>query len=290
MEENYVLVIDDTGYDFVSGDKKTLKYHVGILLPERYKEEIKKDIFRVMCGLRADIDEEEKSEVKEIHACEMLGLVLKEKIKESSLVKYYKRLFRIILNPKYDIKIFVSAGTIIRKDPSGKRMGTIQKRYVPWKKDNELTDLERFLSSKNVTERRDMIGLYYSAKKYLQMHGKGAKISSIYCDEGMRKEGSVVDIETGTTLRFVSSKISVLVQAVDNIAWAQNRAYVVTQEKFLQLGKIPGEIDRCSTNEIIRAAPNIVLFGFPLESELQADFDKSETGTERAKFDDGNGK
>lgn len=258
-QKKYVLCIDDTGYDFLSKDKRSVKYHVGILIPEDVREDFKSDLFLIMSDLKRQI----AVEVNEIHACEVKGLVSSNMLKENAFVRYLEKLYKLVVNPKYDVKIFVSSGFVNKnvpiKNPVDIQEEEFTRKVIVHKKEfDPSTELEKFLCSKNITERKDMMRVYYLANSYLKHFDKDAYIARIYCDEGIRKRGKEIHIKDGTTLKFISSKESLLVQAVDNIAWSINRGSIVAVDKVQKGVRKPNGVDRIATFGVLKMSEQII--------------------------------
>jgi len=275
-QEAYSLVIDDTGYDVINKDRKSLKYHVGILLPENQREALKERVFQIMMKLKAENPEE----INEIHACEILGLVAAGRLRGNAFVKYLTDIYRTIFDPQYGIKIFISSGFVNRTIPITNPLEItekiVEKKVIVHKKTFDVsTELERFLYSRNMTERSDMMSVYYLANSYLKHFKKDARITRIYCDEGMRKSGSEVHVKDGTTLKFISSKDSILVQLADTIAWSENRGGIVAVHKVNEGVKKPNNVDRCTTYGVLKmltqtiASSGFVMKGVPIEDKYR---------------------
>ena len=279
-QEEYALVIDDTGYDVIDKDKRSLKYHVGILLPEKQRETIKEKVFQIMTKVKAA----NPDEINEIHACEIQGLVATGKLKENIFIKYLTDIYKVIVNPQYDIKIFISSGFVNKSIPIENQLEItekiIEKRIIVHKKDfNPSTELEHFLYSRNKIERNDMMSVYYLANSYLQHFKKGARITRVYCDEGMRKSGSEIHIKDETTLKFISSKESILVQLADTIAWNENRGSIVAVHKVNKGEQKPNGVDRCATYGVLKmssqtiSSSGFVMKGVPIEAKYRVVID-----------------
>lgn len=279
-QEEYALVIDDTGYDVIDKDKRSLKYHVGILLPEKQRETIKEKVFQIMTKVKAA----NPDEINEIHACEIQGLVATGKLKENIFIKYLTDIYKVIVNPQYDIKIFISSGFVNKSIPIENQLEItekiIEKRIIVHKKNfNPSTELEHFLYSRNKIERNDMMSVYYLANSYLQHFKKGARITRVYCDEGMRKSGSELHIKDETTLKFISSKESILVQLADTIAWNENRGSIVAVHKVNKGEQKPNGVDRCATYGVLKmssktiSSSGFVMKGVPIEAKYRVVID-----------------
>ena len=275
-QDKYTLCIDDTGYDYVYGENRNLKYHVGILVPDDNLPALNKVLKNAIDKFWVKFGEPPE----EMHACSLHGRAICDIYKLRAFKNYLETLFEIVSDPKLDIKVFVSVGIwngkpILKREADGKYKVVIEAKKVSKFLDyKNLSDLDRFLGSRNTRERSDMMSVFLFAKDYLERHRDGAQISTIFCDEGMRKDGNVVQVNNETKLKFVSSKDSLLVQFADNIAWSYNRGTVVVKDKSRQGIRKPNMVDRCVTNGIITILNNL---------HLCTEADELHTEKERAK-------
>ena len=242
-DREFILLVDDSGYTFTFIDDegkahstgKQYKYYVGIIVPKDVYEKVTREyaevtrIFREKLGLSA---------YQEFHATEIFKGPPEHK---AAFIEYMKGIVNIIKHNNLAVVVSPEVSEI-KKTENLFAFLKVVSGEAPSLKRADVTNVdgssEFFASKKKKHEKKALQSLYEKAKALI---GDQGYISTIVCDEDIRKRGSKVQLDKKTTLEFVDSSQCLMVQLADNMAWLYNRATIVVSDKVHTCGAMTAE-------------------------------------------------
>ena len=227
--KNYVLYVDDTGFNANQKNSSVLKQEhgscAGVLVPK----DIETDLILTMIGLNSFLNK--CYGTSEFHFTDIYnrnGNFKSIKIDETlEILDMFADLFQ-----RLDLKVFVHTNN-----------ASFEAEQQPLT--SQLDKTAKHFHLPEGAKSQELLLVYLKAKQDVEQTLCDGKITEIISDEGLRKNNATEKIDEDTVLQFQSSKDCVLLQLADYAAW------FVTRSKHI--------LDKASTNKTLSEIDKSVL-------------------------------